>query len=344
MGMKFGLWFEPECISEDSDLYRAHPDWAIQIPGRQPNRSRYQLILDMGREDVREYLYERMTAILDSANIEYVKWDMNRHISDVYSAVLPKERQGEASHRYMLGLYDLLERLVSRYPDLLLEGCSGGGGRFDLGMLYYSPQIWCSDDTDAIERLTIQHGTSFGYPVCTMGAHVSACPNHQTGRTTPIDTRAVVAMSGTFGYELDLGKLKRAECTAVKNQIKRFKRLNDLIRTGDYYRLTDPAENAYFTAWQFAAEDGSEALLNLVVTHPQANPLPIHLCFRGLEEDAVYELDGIDYFGSRYAHDVEDGIHKGMRFSGSTLLYAGLVLPQLFGDYPSVQLHLTRKG
>lgn len=149
---------------------------------------------------------------------------------------------------------------------------------------------------------------------------------------------------GTFGYELDLGKLKRAECTAVKNQIKRFKRLNDLIRTGDYYRLTDPAENAYFTAWQFAAEDGSEALLNLVVTHPQANPLPIHLCFRGLEEDAVYELDGIDYFGSQYAHDVEDGIHKGMRFSGSTLLYAGLVLPQLFGDYPSVQLHLTRKG
>lgn len=200
----------------------------------------------------------------------------------------------------------------------------------------------------AIERLTIQHGTSFGYPVCTMGAHVSACPNHQTGRTTPIDTRAVVAMSGTFGYELDLGKLKRAECTAVKNQIKRFKRLNDLIRTGDYYRLTDPAENAYFTAWQFAAEDGSEALLNLVVTHPQANPLPIHLCFRGLEEDAVYELDGIDYFGSQYTHDggnaIEDGIHKGMRFSGSTLLYAGLVLPQLFGDYPSVQLHLTRKG
>lgn len=248
----------------------------------------------------------------------------------------------------MLGVYALAERLTQGFPEVLFEGCAGGGGRFDAGMLCYYPQIWCSDDTDAIERLTIQHGTSFGYPVCTMGAHVSACPNHQTGRTTPIDTRAVVAMSGTFGYELDLGKLKRTECTAVKNQIKRFKRLNDLIRTGDYYRLTDPAENGYFTAWQFAAEDGSEALLNLVVTHPQANPLPIHLCFRGLEEDAVYELDGIDYFGSQYAHDGgnarEDGIHKGMRFSGSTLLYAGLVLPQLFGDYPSVQLHLTRKG
>lgn len=278
LGMKFGLWIEPEMVNENSQLYRTHPDWALTLPGRKPAMGRNQLVLDLSR------------------------------------------------------------------PEVLFEGCAGGGGRFDAGMLCYYPQIWCSDDTDAIERLTIQHGTSFGYPVCTMGAHVSACPNHQTGRTTPIDTRAVVAMSGTFGYELDLGKLKRTECTAVKNQIKRFKRLNDLIRTGDYYRLTDPAENAYFTAWQFAAEDGSEALLNLVVTHPQANPLPIHLCFRGLEEDAVYELDGIDYFGSRYAHDVEDGIHKGMRFSGSTLLYAGLVLPQLFGDYPSVQLHLTRKG
>ena len=287
---------------------------------------------------------EAIGKLLREHHIEYIKWDMNRSMSDVYSRAFPAEQQGEIMHRYMLGVYALAERLTQGFPEVLFEGCAGGGGRFDAGMLCYYPQIWCSDDTDAIERLTIQHGTSFGYPVCTMGAHVSACPNHQTGRTTPIDTRAVVAMSGTFGYELDLGKLKRAECTAVKNQIKRFKRLNDLIRTGDYYRLTDPAENAYFTAWQFAAEDGSEALLNLVVTHPQANPLPIHLCFRGLEEDAVYELDGIDYFGSQYAHDVEDGIHKGMRFSGSTLLYAGLVLPQLFGDYPSVQLHLTRKG
>ena len=295
-------------------------------------------------QTVSDELWEQAKKLLREHHIEYIKWDMNRSMSDVYSRAFPAEQQGEIMHRYMLGVYALAERLTQGFPEVLFEGCAGGGGRFDAGMLCYYPQIWCSDDTDAIERLTIQHGTSFGYPVCTMGAHVSACPNHQTGRTTPIDTRAVVAMSGTFGYELDLGKLKRAECTAVKNQIKRFKRLNDLIRTGDYYRLTDPAENAYFTAWQFAAEDGSEALLNLVVTHPQANPLPIHLCFRGLEEDAVYELDGIDYFGSRYAHDVEDGIHKGMRFSGSTLLYAGLVLPQLFGDYPSVQLHLTRKG
>ena len=309
---------------------------------------RNQLVLDLSRPEVVDYLAEAIGKLLREHHIEYIKWDMNRSMSDVYSRAFPAEQQGEIMHRYMLGVYALAERLTQGFPEVLFEGCAGGGGRFDAGMLCYYPQIWCSDDTDAIERLTIQHGTSFGYPVCTMGAHVSACPNHQTGRTTPIDTRAVVAMSGTFGYELDLGKLKRTECTAVKNQIKRFKRLNDLIRTGDYYRLTDPAENAYFTAWQFAAEDGSEALLNLVVTHPQANPLPIHLCFRGLEEDAVYELDGIDYFGSQYAHDDgnarEDGIHKGMRFSGSTLLYAGLVLPQLFGDYPSVQLHLTRKG
>ena len=344
LGMRFGIWFEPEMISEDSDLYRTHPDWALTLPGRKPAMGRNQLVLDLSRPEVVDYLAGVISKLLREHHIEYIKWDMNRSMSDVYSCAFPAEQQGEIMHRYMLGVYALAERLTQGFPEVLFEGCAGGGGRFDAGMLCYYPQIWCSDDTDAIERLTIQHGTSFGYPVCTMGAHVSACPNHQTGRTTPIDTRAVVAMSGTFGYELDLGKLKRAECTAVKNQIKRFKRLNDLIRTGDYYRLTDPAENAYFTAWQFAAEDGSEALLNLVVTHPQANPLPIHLCFRGLEEDAVYELDGIDYFGSRYAHDVEDGIHKGMRFSGSTLLYAGLVLPQLFGDYPSVQLHLTREG
>ena len=344
LGMKFGLWIEPEMVNENSQLYRTHPDWALTLPGRKPAMGRNQLVLDLSRPEVVDYLAGVIGKLLREHHIEYIKWDMNRSMSDVYSRAFPAEQQGEIMHRYMLGVYALAERLTQGFPEVLFEGCAGGGGRFDAGMLCYYPQIWCSDDTDAIERLTIQHGTSFGYPVCTMGAHVSACPNHQTGRTTPIDTRAVVAMSGTFGYELDLGKLKRAECTAVKNQIKRFKRLNDLIRTGDYYRLTDPAENAYFTAWQFAAEDGSEALLNLVVTHPQANPLPIHLCFRGLEEDAVYELDGIDYFGSRYAHDVEDGIHKGMRFSGSTLLYAGLVLPQLFGDYPSVQLHLTRKG
>ena len=256
---------------------------------------------------------------------------------------LPNSRV-EITHRYMLGVYALAERLTQGFPEVLFEGCAGGGGRFDAGMLCYYPQIWCSDDTDAIERLTIQHGTSFGYPVCTMGAHVSACPNHQTGRTTPIDTRAVVAMSGTFGYELDLGKLKRAECTAVKNQIEAIQTAE---RPDPYRRLLPadrPGRKRIFHGMAVCrrgrqrgtAESGGD---------PSAgeSPCPSTCASVGWKK-MLYELDGIDYFGSRYAHDVEDGIHKGMQFSGTTLLYAGLVLPQLFGDYPSVQLHLTRKG
>ena len=177
LGMQFGIWFEPECVNEDSDLYREHPDWALKVPGKAPTRSRYQLVLDFSREDVREHIFGKICQVLDSAQIEYLKWDFNRSISDIYSAKLPPKRQGETAHRYILGLYDMLEKLTERYPNLLLEGCSGGGGRFDAGMLYYTPQIWCSDDTDAIERLSIQYGTSFGYPISTAGAHVSHCPN-----------------------------------------------------------------------------------------------------------------------------------------------------------------------
>ena len=322
MGMKFGLWFEPECISEDSDLYRAHPDWAIQIPGRQPNRSRYQLILDMGREDVRDYLYERMTAILDSANIEYVKWDMNRHISDVYSAVLPKERQGEASHRYMLGLYDLLERLVSRYPDLLLEGCSGGGGRFDLGMLYYSPQIWCSDDTDAVERLSVQYGTSFCYPISAVGSHVSAVPNHQTGRITPVETRGTVAMAGSFGYELDLNLLSDGEKEEVKEQIKTFKKYYNLTHEGEYYRLTNPMENRLYAAWEFVSQDQSEALVHGMQILAQPSGPSIHIPVRGLKADAMYEVNGE------------------LVRSGRALMHGGLNFPRQTGDFKAVEFYL----
>ena len=188
-GMKFGIWFEPEMISEDSDLYRAHPDWALTVPGRSFTRARHQLVLDFSREDVRTYIFDRMCEILESANIEYVKWDANRHLTDVWSAKLPADRQGEVFHRYILGLYDFLEKLTQRFPNLLIEGCSGGGGRFDAGMMYYHPQIWCSDDTDAIERLDIQYGTSFGYPISTVGSHVSVCPNHQTGRSVYMKTR-----------------------------------------------------------------------------------------------------------------------------------------------------------
>ena len=322
MGMKFGLWFEPECISEDSDLYRAHPDWAIQIPGRQPNRSRYQLILDMGREDVRDYLYERMTAILDSANIEYVKWDMNRHSSDVYSAVLPKERQGEASHRYMLGLYDLLERLVSRYPNLLLEGCSGGGGRFDLGMLYYSPQIWCSDDTDAVERLSVQYGTSFCYPISAVGSHVSAVPNHQTGRITPVETRGTVAMAGSFGYELDLNLLSDGEKEEVKEQIKTFKKYYNLTHEGEYYRLTNPMENRLYAAWEFVSQDQSEALVHGMQILAQPSGPSIHIPVRGLKADAMYEVNGE------------------LVRSGRALMHGGLNFPRQTGDFKAVEFYL----
>lgn len=287
MGLKFGLWFEPEMVSEDSDLYRAHPDWAIQIPLRSPTRSRNQLVLDMSRSDVREYLLERMTDIISNAQIDYVKWDMNRSICDIYSAVLPSDRQGEVYHRYVLGVYDLLERLLARFPHLLLEGCSGGGGRFDAAMLYYSPQIWCSDNTDAVNRLDIQYGTSFFYPTSTVGAHVSAVPNHQTGRITPFKTRGDVAMSGSFGYELDLGSVSDEEKLMVKQQIADFHSYYELTHEGDYYRLTAPKTKP-FMAWEFVLKDKSRAMVTMVMTEREGNPLPVHLPVSGLDKDKFY--------------------------------------------------------
>lgn len=269
-GMKFGIWFEPEMISEDSDLYRAHPDWALTVPGRSFTRARHQLVLDFSREDVRTYIFDRMCEILESANIEYVKWDANRHLTDVWSAKLPADRQGEVFHRYILGLYDFLEKLTQRFPNLLIEGCSGGGGRFDAGMMYYHPQIWCSDDTDAIERLDIQYGTSFGYPISTVGSHVSVCPNHQTGRSVSMKTRGIVAMAGTFGYELDITRLSQEEKDMVKIQVEEFKKYYSLIQQGDYYRLTDDGRKSPYVAWEFAAEDGTEALLNVVTLRVRA--------------------------------------------------------------------------
>ena len=322
LGMKFGLWFEPEAISEDSDLYRQHPDWALQIPGRKPCRSRYQLILDMSREDVRDYLYERMTDILDSANIEYVKWDMNRHISDVYSALLPKERQGEVTHRYMLGLYDLLERLTSRYPNILWEGCSGGGGRFDLGMLYYFPQSWCSDDTDAMERVKIQYGTSFAYPISSVGSHVSAVPNHQTGRITSLASRGVVAMAGSFGYELDLNLLTEEEKNEVKEQIQTFKKYYHLTHEGEYYRLTNPFENQMFAAWEYVSPDQTGALIHGVQLRAQPSSPSQHIPVRGLNPDKMYEINGE------------------MVKSGRAIMYGGLNLPRQMGDCMAVEFYL----
>ena len=324
LGMQFGIWFEPEMVSEDSDLYRRHPDWCLRTQGRPGTRGRHQYVLDLSRPEVVDYLFEAMRAILESADIAYVKWDMNRHLANVWSAALPAERQGEVYHRYVLGVYALLERLLQAFPNLLLEGCSGGGGRFDAGMLYYSPQIWCSDNTDAIDRISIQYGTSFGYPVSAVGSHVSACPNHQTGRVTPLNTRGVVAMSGTFGYELDISKMTGEEKETVKQQIAAFKRYSDLIREGDYYRLTNPFENRDYAAWQFVSEDKAHALVNFVLLRAKSNPPIVTLKLLGLDEQAQYRINGEQML------------------SGAALRYAGLPIPVLYGDFAALQFELVR--
>ena len=325
IGMDFGIWVEPEMVSPDSDLYRAHPDWALSIPGRIPVQGRSQLVLDLSRQEVVDYLYGVLSDLLRSHDIRYLKWDTNRSLTDVFSRELPPERQGETAHRYLLGLYSLLERLTGDFPKVLFEGCSGGGGRFDAGMLHYFPQIWCSDDTDAIERLKIQYGTSFGYPIRTMGSHVSAVPNHQTGRTTPLHTRGIVAMSGSFGYELDPQKLSEAEKEEIRKQILMFRHHRDLIFYGDYYRLTNAMTDDYFTAWQFAAKDGSAALLNVVVVAPKANPYAIHVYLKGLQPEAMYRET-----------------ESGCMYSGAALMYGGYTLPIVLGDYPGFQCRFER--
>lgn len=343
LGMKFGLWLEPEMISEDSELYRSHPDWALQIPGRKPARGRNQLVLDMGREEVRDYLFDCISGILESADIEYIKWDFNRSIADFYSHALPADRQGEGHHRFVLGIYDLLERLVSQYPHVLFEGCSGGGGRFDAAMLYYSPQIWCSDDTDAVERLEIQYGTSFFYPISSVGSHVSCCPNHQTGRTTPFHTRGVVAMAGSFGYELDLNLLSEEEKQQVTQQVATFKRFDALIHAGNYHRLAGPYDNDMLTAWEYAAEDGSEALVNLVVTHVRANWLAMCLKLRGLIPDARYEVQWMNAPSDRkLPFDMGKGLGENFVCSGAALMHGGISVPMLHGDYPALQIYVKR--
>ena len=317
-GMKFGIWFEPEAVNEDSDLYRAHPDYAFKMPNRQPTLARHQLILDMSRKEVRDNIYNQLCKILDSANISYVKWDFNRNITDLYSCEVPAERQGEIYHRYVLGLYDLLERITSRYPDVLFESCSGGGGRFDCGMHYYMPQAWTSDDTDPIERLKIQHGTSFIYPVSTMGAHVSASPNHQTGRATPLKTRGNVAYFGTYGLELDVNKMTDEEKVEIKRQIEEFKRHYELIQRGEYSRLRSPYEQeSLYCIWQVSASDKSEALVCAVKYKNESSARPEIVRLRGLDENKYYKVN-------------DDKIYQ-----GATLMYNGLMLANGWGDYES---------
>ncbi len=342
MGMRFGLWIEPEMVSEASALYRVHPDWALSVPGRKPVMGRNQMVLDMGRPEVVNHLYRVLSALLRENGIDYIKWDMNRNMTDVYSRALPPERQRETSHRYILGVYDLLERLTTEFPEVLFEGCAGGGGRFDAGMLYYCPQIWCSDDTDAIERLTIQMGTSVGYPVSAMGAHVSVCPNQQTGRTVPFGTRGVVAMSGAFGYELDPRHLTDDEKNQVRSQIDRYHRWQALILRGRCYRLGDAGED--FAAWQFVEDDGSRTLVNLVMTHTRANTHGEHIRLRGLRPDARYRLSEYHIEGQRIVLEsarLDRASATERVLTGASLMYAGYTLPPLQGDYPSAQLFFT---
>ena len=276
--------------------------------------------MDYSRKEVRDNIFQQICQVLDNARIEYVKWDFNRNLTDVYSAALPAERQGEVVHRYVLGLYELLERIMQRYPDLMIEGCSGGGGRFDAGMLYYVPQIWCSDNTDPIERILIQHGTSFGYPVCTVGAHVSKSPNEMSRRATPLETRAIVAMAGSFGYELDVNELSAEEKAVVRAQIENFKEKYDLIQNGLYYRLTNPFEQEGYHAWEIVSEDRTEALVSVVTMHVGYNFPSYILKVRGLKKDSWYRL--------------EDQV-----LPGQAWMEAGVLLPR-HGEYESCMLHL----
>ena len=321
LGVKFGIWVEPEMISEDSDLYREHPDWALTIPGRNPVHARNQLVLDFSRKEVVDHIFDQICKVLDQGNIEYVKWDMNRSLMDVFSR--GTEDQGRVMYDYVLGLYDFLERIVTRYPDLLIEGCSGGGGRFDAGMMYYTPQIWCSDNTDALDRLQIQYGTSFGYPVSAVGSHVSAVPNHQTGRITSLHTRGVVAMAGTFGYELNLGKLSEEEKMEIRLQVEEYRKFAPLIQTGLYYRLSDPAREEY-AAWAFVSEDQKEVLLNVVLQEIHGNMTVNYVKLQGLKCSAIYR-------------DTETG----KSYNGAALMEAGIPMPVEMGEFKAYQMHLS---
>ena len=324
LGMKFGIWFEPEMISPDSDLYRAHPDYAIAIPGREPSLCRNQYVLDLTRKEVRDYAYECVAKILRSANIEYVKWDMNRQLSDIGSLELPADQMGELYHRYVLAVYEMQERMMTEFPHLLLENCSGGGARFDPGMLYYSPQIWCSDDTDAIERLKIQEGTALIYPLSTMGAHVSDCPNHTVGRVTPFETRGYVALAGTFGYELDVTKIPESDREQIPAQVAMYHKYNDLVREGDYYRIASYAENHYFDCYGVVSKDKKEALYTYVQVLNRPNYHSRRIYLKGLAAEKYYVIEG------------EDGT-----WSGEQLMNAGLLVQNPFGDFKGKLIHLT---
>lgn len=329
LGMKFGLWIEPEMVNKDSDLYRTHPDWILSTPERFESPSRQQHVLDYSRKEVVDYIYKMLDNIISESKISYIKWDMNRYITECYSRAAAPCEQGKVMHRYILGVYDLYTRLTTKYPQILFESCSSGGARFDPGMLYFAPQTWCSDDTDASERLKIQYGTSIVYPISTIGAHVSAVPNHQLHRVTPISTRANVAFFGAFGYELDLNKLSKEEMQAVKEQIVYYKQYRKLIQQGVFYRIRSPFEHND-TAWIVVSEDRSEAIAAYYQQLNRVNAGWLRFKLTGLEEEKLYE---VRVFGV---------IQK---FYGCELMYAGIpinrnLLAKEIGDFASVLFHI----
>lgn len=318
LGLQFGIWMEPEMVSPDSDLYRAHPDWAIHIPGRVSITSRSQLVLDLSREEVQDFVYQAVADTLKASKAAYLKWDMNRNFSNIGSAGLPYDRQRELPHRYILGLYRVLERLVKAFPEVLIEGCASGGGRFDPGMLYYTPQFWCSDDTDALARCRIQYGTTLFLPPSAMGSHVSAVPNHQTGRTTPLETRFAVALGGSFGYELDPRKLSEEEQSALRDQVRFAKDTEATRLHGDFYRLLSPFDGNE-TAWISVSKDQKEAVFTYVRHQITVNTPPSLVKLRGLDPDARYTVQ-----------------ETGETFSGDELMYSGFLCRVGQGDAASL--------
>ena len=320
MGMKFGIWFEPEMVSEDSDLFRAHPDWVMEIPGRHAVRSRNQLVLDVGRKEVQDYLIKSVNRILDSANIYYVKWDINRAITDLWSNVLPAERQGEVFHRYVLGLYRVMDGIIKTHPDVMFEGCAGGGGRFDPAMLTYFVQYWSSDNTRPLDNLKLHYGSSFLYPVCNMGAHVS-----EASPMVPLETKAAIAMCGTFGYELDATKLSREEIEECAKMSRLFCKYYDLNFFGDYYRLSNPFEQVNLVAWETVAKDKKEALVTVITVNLTMNGPQEYIKCKGLAPDTLYRLEG---GGSDLV------------VSGMALMHAGIPVPREIPEFTAFLYHL----
>ncbi|MDQ0222734.1 alpha-galactosidase [Streptococcus moroccensis] len=348
-GLKFGLWFEPEMISMDSNLYRNYPSYLMSSPNRQPSSSRSQFVLDMCNKEVVNAIYHQLKNILDKGYVDYIKWDMNRHLTDIYSPTLPPSRQGEVSHRYILGVYELLEKIINDYPNILFEGCSGGGGRFDTGWTYYMPQSWASDNTDAVARLTIQEGTSLAYPISSITSHVSAVPNHQTGRECSLEARGHVAMSGVLGYELDLTKMTANEKILVKEQVNGYKSVRHLVQYGTFYRLKSVLESNE-SAWLFVSENKEEALLMTANILSYAQPILTKTKLVGLNPDADYELmpllsdresdHSVGYFSSIYAHKP---IAIGEVFSGSELMNIGIYNPIARQDFNTQMYYFKAK-